>query len=98
MIIDNLEKLQGLLISKPGYFETVLNNLNLKFDQYSTDWWSIGMDDLDFIEMIMQFEKDFNIKIVDELSIIIERMKFQEFYKSVSIVEIRENKLNDLGI
>ena len=59
---------------------------------------SLLLDDLDFIEMIMDFEKDFDIQIPDAFVEIIENTSFYEFYTQVSLARIREDKLNELGI
>jgi acyl carrier protein len=79
----------------------MLTNFNAQFDELTTDnvsWGSTGMDDLDFIEMIMDFEKDFDIEIPDDFVEVIENTSFYEFYRQVSLARIREDKLNDLGI
>ena len=101
MIINNIKQLQDILISRPGYFDTMLSNFGVKLDEITPDnvsWGSIGMDDLDCIEMIMNFEKDFDIEIPDDLMNVIENTNFYEFYSKVSIARIREDKLNELGI
>lgn len=46
----------------------------------------------------MNFEKDLDIKIPDDLVGVIENWSFYEFYKSVSIAKIRQDKLDKLGI
>lgn len=101
MIINNIKQLQDILISRPGYFDTMLSNFGVKLDEITPDnvsWGSIGMDDLDCVEMIMNFEKDFDIQIPDAFMNTIENKNFYEFYKAVSIARIRQNKLNELGI
>ena len=101
MIINNIKELQDILISRPGYFDTMLSNFGVKLDEITPDnvsWGSIGMDELDCIEMIMNFEKDFDIEIPDDLMNVIENTNFYEFYSKVSIARIRQNKLNELGI
>lgn len=100
MIVDNIQDLISLLRSKPGYFDNTLDKMNVKIDELTPDveWYSTGMDDLDFIEMIMDFEKDFDIQIPDAFVEIIENTSFYEFYRQVSLARIREDKLNELGI
>lgn len=101
MIVNNIQDLISLLRSKPGYFDNTLDKMNVKIDELTPDnveWYSTGMDDLDFIEMIMDFEKDFDIQIPDAFVEIIENTSFYEFYTQVSLARIREDKLNDLGI
>jgi len=101
MIINSVKQLQDLLISRPGYFDTMLSNFGVKLDEITandTTWHSVGMDDLDCVEMIMNFEKDFDIQIPDAFMNVIENTNFYEFYKAVSIAKIRQDKLNQLGI
>ena len=102
MIINNVKQLQELLISRSGYFEhTMEDRFSIKIDEITADnvsWGSTGMDDLDFIEMIMDIEKDFDIQIPDDLVDVIENTNFYEFYNNVSIARIRQDKLNELGI
>ena len=101
MIINNVKQLQDLLVSKPGYFDSILEKFSIKPDEITTDnvtWYSLGMDDLDCVEMIMDLEKDLDIQIPDELMNEIENWNFYEFYKSVSIAKIRQDKLDELGI
>ena len=102
MVINNVKQLQDILISKPGYFENIIEDrFSIKLDEITADnvsWGSIGMDDLDFIEMIMDIEKDFDIQIPDDLVDTIENCNFYEFYNNVSIARIRQDKLNKLGI
>ena len=102
MIINDINQLQERLVSKPGYFEhTMEDRFSIKIDEITADnvsWDSIGMDDLDFIEMIMDIEKDFDIQIPDDLVDTIENTNFYEFYNNVSIARIRQDKLNKLGI
>jgi acyl carrier protein len=101
MIINDINQLQELLRSKPGYFDSILEKFSIKLDEITADnvsWRSIGMDDLDFIEMIMDIEKDFDIQIPDDLVDTIENCNFYEFYNNVSIARIRQDKLNKLGI
>ena len=102
MIINDINQLQELLRSKPGYFENIIEDrFSIKLDEITADnvsWGSIGMDDLDFIEMIMDIEKDFDIQIPDDLVDTIENCNFYEFYNNVSIARIRQDKLNKLGI
>jgi acyl carrier protein len=96
MIINNINQLQELLVSKPGYFDSILEKFSIKLDEITADnvsWRSIGMDELDFIEMIMDIEKDLDIQIPDELMNEIENWNFYEFYKAVSIARIRQDKL-----
>jgi acyl carrier protein len=100
MIINNIQDLITLLRSKPGYFDKTLETFNT-LDEITPDnvsWGSTGMDDLDFVEMIMNFEKDFDITIPDDFVNVIENTSFYEFYRQVSLARIREDKLNDLGI
>ena len=108
MIINDIKKLQDKLISKHGYFDNMLSNFGVKLDEITandTTWGSVGMDDLDCVEMIMNFEKDFDIQIPitgapgkDDFMSEIENTNFYEFYKTVSIAKIRQDKLNQLGI
>ena len=101
MIINDIKQIQDLLISKHGYFDNMLSNFGVKLDEITandTTWGSVGMDDLDCVEMIMNFEKDFDIQIPDDFMSEIENTNFYEFYKSVSIAKIRQDKLNQLGI
>lgn len=101
MIINDIKQIQDLLISKHGYFDTMLSNFGVKLNEITandTTWHSVGMDDLDCVEMIMNFEKDFDIQIPDSFMSVIENKNFYEFYKSVSIAKIRQDKLNQLGI
>ena len=101
MIINNIKQLQDILISRPGYFDTMLSNFGVKLNEITandTTWHSVGMDDLDCVEMIMNFEKDFDIQIPDAFMNVIENTNFYEFYKAVSIAKIRQDKLNQLGI
>jgi acyl carrier protein len=102
MIINNIKELQDIIISKPGYFDNMLEDkFRVKLDEITPDnvsWGSIGMDDLDCVEMVMNFEKDLDIQIPDELMNEIENWNFYEFYKAVSIARIRQDKLNKLGI
>jgi len=101
MIIENIKQLQDLIVSKPGYFDNMLSNFGVKLDEITPDnvsWGSIGMGDLDCVEMIMNFEKDFDIQIPDDFMNTIENWNFYEFYKAVSIAKIRQDKLNQLGI
>ena len=101
MIVNNIQDLIKVLRSRPGYFDNMLTNFNAQFDEITPDnvsWGSTGMDDLDFIEMIMDFEKDFDIEIPDDFVEVIENTSFYEFYGQVSLARIREDKLNDLGI
>lgn len=102
MRINNVKELQDILKSKPGYFDNMLEDkFSIKLDDLTPDnvtWGSIGMDDLDSVEMIMDFEKYFDIEITDDLMNSIEDTNFYEFYKAVSIARIREDKLNELGI
>ena len=101
MIINDIKKLQDKLISKHGYFDTMLSNFGVKLNEITTNdttWHSVGMDDLDCVEMIINFEKDFDIQIPDAFMSVIENTNFYEFYKSVSIAKIRQDKLNQLGI
>jgi len=101
MIINDIKQLQDLLISRPGYFDTMLSNFGVKLDEITPDnvsWGSLGMGDLDCVEMIMNFEKDFDIQIPDDFMNTIENWNFYEFYKAVSIAKIRQDKLNQLGI
>jgi acyl carrier protein len=79
----------------------MLDKFNAQFDELTPNdvsWHSTGMDDLDFIEMIMNFERDFDIEIPDDFVNVIENTSFYEFYRQVSLARIREDKLNDLGI
>ena len=101
MIINDINQLQELLRSKPGYFDSILEKFSIKLDEITADnvsWRSIGMDELDFIEMIMDIEKDFDIHIPDDLVDVIENTNFYEFYNNISIARIRQDKLNKLGI
>jgi len=104
MIINNVKELQDLLICKPGYFDSILEKFSIKLDDIKPDnstWYSVGIDELDFIEMIMDIEKDFDIQIPDDLVDVIENTnfyEFYEFYKAVSLAKIRQDKLNELGI
>jgi acyl carrier protein len=101
MIVDNIQDLITVIRSKPGYFDNMLDHFNAQFDELTPDnvsWGSTGMDDLDFVEMIMNFEKDFDITIPDDFVNVIENTSFYEFYRQVSLARIREDKLNDLGI
>ena len=101
MIVDNIQDLITVLRSRPGYFDNMLTKFNAQFDELTPDdvkWYSTGMDDLDFIEMIMDFEKDFDIEIPDNFVEVIENTSFYEFYRQVSLARIREDKLNDLAI
>jgi acyl carrier protein len=101
MIINSVKELQDKLISKPGYFDSILEKFSIKLDEIKPDnstWYSVGMGGLDCVEMIMDFEKDLDIQIPDELLNTIENWNFYEFYKSVSIAKIRQDKLNQLGI
>ena len=108
MIINSVKELQDILISRPGYFDTMLSNFGVKLDEITPDnvsWGSIGMAELDCVEMIMNFEKDFDIQIPitgapgkDDFMSEIENTNFYEFYKTVSIAKIRQDKLNQLGI
>jgi len=101
MIINNIKELHDILISRPGYFDTMLSNFGVKLDDITANdatWGSVGMDDLDCVEMIMNFEKDFDIQIPDDFMSEIENKNFYEFYKAVSIAKIRQDKLNQLGI
>ena len=101
MIINNLKQLQDLLLSKHGYFDTILNKFSIKPDELTPDnstWYSVGMDDLDCVEMIMDFEKDLDIQIPDDFMNVVENINFYEFYKAVSITKIRQDKLDQLGI
>lgn len=100
MIINNIQDLINVIRSKPGYFDKTLEDFNA-LDEITPDnvsWGSTGMDDLDFVEMIMNFEKDFDITIPDDFVNVIESTSFYEFYRQVSLARIREDKLNDLGI
>jgi acyl carrier protein len=100
IVVDNIQDLITVLRSKPGYFDKMLEDFN-KLDEITPDnvnWYSTGMDDLDFIEMIMNFEKDFDITIPDDFVNVIENTSFYEFYRQLSLARIREDKLNDLGI
>jgi acyl carrier protein len=100
MIVDNIQDLITVLRSKPGYFDKMLEDFNTldKITPDNVKWYSTGMDDLDFVEMIMNFEKDFDITIPDDFVNVIENTSFYEFYRQASLVRIREDKLNDLGI
>lgn len=100
MIVDNIQDLITILRSKPGYFDKTLETFNAldEITPNNFSWGSTGMDDLDFVEMIMNFEKDFDITIPDNLVGVIENYSFYEFYTQVSLARIREDKLNDLGI
>jgi acyl carrier protein len=101
MIINNVKQLQDLIVSKPGYFDSILEKFSIKPDEITIanfSWYSLGMDDLDFVEMIMDLEKDLDIQIPDDLVDVIENWSFYEFYKSVSIAKIRQDKLDELGI
>jgi acyl carrier protein len=100
MIVDNIQDLITVLRSKPGYFDKMLEDFNTldKITPDNVKWYSTGMDDLDFVEMIMNFEKDFDITIPDDFVNVIENTSFYEFYTQVSLARIREDKLNDLGI
>ena len=101
MIINNVKQLQDLIVSKPGYFDSILDKFSIKPDDITADnvtWYSLGIDDLDFVEMIMDLEKDLDIQIPDDLVGVIENWSFYEFYKAVSIAKIRQDKLDELGI
>lgn len=101
MIINNVKQLQDLIVSKPGYFDSILDKFSIKPDDITADnvtWYSVGMDELDWVEMIMELEKDLDIQIPDELVGVLENWSFYEFYKSVSIAKIRQDKLDELGI
>lgn len=101
MIVDNIQELIKVLRSKPGYFDNMLLLFNAQFDELTPNnvsWGSTGMDDLDFIEMIMNFEKDFDIQIPNTFLDEIENTNFYDFYNQISLARIREDKLNDLGI
>lgn len=101
IVVNNIQDLISLLRSKPGYFDNMLDKFNAQFDELTPDnvkWGSTGMDDLDFIEMIINFERDFDITIPDDFLDVIENTSFYEFYRQVSLARIREDKLNDLGI
>lgn len=101
MIINNVKQLQNLLLSKPGYFDSILDKFSIKPDDITADnvtWYSLGIDDLDFVEIIMYLEKDLDIQIPDDLMSDIENLSFYDFYKVVSIAKIRQDKLNELGI
>ena len=106
MIINNVKELQDLLICKPGYFDSILEKFSIKngikkpndIKPDNSTWYSVGIDELDFIEMIMDIEKDFDIQIPDDLVDVIENTNFYEFYKAVSLAKIRQDKLNELGI
>jgi acyl carrier protein len=105
MIINDINQLQELLRSKPGYFENIIEDrFSIKIDEITADnvsWGSTGMDEatfFNFIEMIMDIEKDFDIQIPDDLVDTIENCNFYEFYNNVSIARIRQDKLNKLGI
>jgi len=100
MIINNIQDLITIIRSKPGYFDKMLEDFNTldEITPNNVSWGSTGMDDLDFVEMIMNFEKDFDITIPDDFVNVIENTSFYEFYRQVSLARIREDKLNDLGI
>lgn len=100
--MNNIQDLITLLRSNPGYFDNMLHSkFSVQLDEITKDnatWGSVGMDDLDCVEMIMNFEKDFDIQITDDFMSVIESTNLYEFYKQVSIARIREDKLNELGI
>ena len=55
---DTFEKIKGIVIDKLGVDEAKVT-LDAKFIE------DLGADSLDTVELIMQFEDDFNIEIPD---------------------------------
>ncbi len=61
MNTDIKDRIKAIIVDKLGVDETEVNdNANLMED--------LGADSLDTVELIMEFEKTFDIKISDELS------------------------------
>lgn len=61
MNIDIKEKIKAIIVEKLGVDETeVIDDAHLMED--------LGADSLDTVELIMEFEKTFDIKISDEMS------------------------------
>ena len=56
---DTFEKIKGIVIDKLGVDEAKVT-LDAKFIE------DLGADSLDTVELIMQFEDDFNIEIPDD--------------------------------
>ena len=56
---DTLNKIKGIIIDKLGVDESKINN-----DSHFIE--DLGADSLDTVELIMQFEEDFDIEIPDE--------------------------------
>ena len=56
---DNLTKIKEIIIDKLGIEESKIT-LEARFIE------DLGADSLDTVELIMQFEEDFNIEIPDE--------------------------------
>ena len=56
---DTFEKIKGIVIDKLGVDEEKVT-LDAKFIE------DLGADSLDTVELIMQFEDDFNIEIPDD--------------------------------
>jgi len=66
------------------------------FDITSKNWYDF-MDELDFIEMIMEIEKEYDIVITDDMVESIENIGFLEFYSNLTSIK-RNNILEKLGI
>jgi acyl carrier protein len=98
MIVNSLEELcrivtyQGFneILDKHDALEKALNG--------AKTWNDLDYDDLDFIETIMDIEKDFDIQISDDFADKIQNMDFIDFYSKIDIRKIRNDKLEQLGI
>ena len=96
-IIKDLSELYKII--QPDFFIKFLKEMfyDNTFDITSKNWYDLGMEELDFIEMIMEIEKEYDIVITDDMVESIENMGFLEFYSNLTSIK-RNNVLEKLGI
>ena len=93
-IIKDLSELYKII--QPDFFIKFLKEMCYD-NTFGLTWYDLGMDELDFIEMIMEIEKEYDIVITDDMVGSIENMEFLEFYSNLTSIK-RNNVLEKLGI
>ena len=92
-VIKDISELYNII--QPDFLIKIIKEIDNTFDLTSNNW-SIP-DQLDFIEMIMKIEEEYDIIISDDMIDNIDNMGFKEFYSNLTLVK-RNNVLEKLGI
>jgi acyl carrier protein len=93
-----INELYEIIKTNPVPFNTILNYFKVSEINETHKNWDVIGGDLDFIELIMKLEIEYDIQISDNLCEEIESTNLFEFYKRVNVVKMRNEKLKSLGI